>query len=205
MNEKFSQLWVMAQQDRKKATTLAVLLVVAVAMGVRALLSGGGGPSRASAAPATRAAASAPKAGAGAAAPTMDQALASLRPQTRLSTRGAPPRDLFHSSWAVIGSTEGEGSGKSGAGLADNGNGASAEDPRSRVESEAQELRLRSTMLGASPLAVIEHSEGDAAKRRVAKPGEQIAGFTVVRIEAHLVELEKDGVRIVLQQERPAP
>mgnify|MGYP001241432733 CR=1 FL=1 len=203
MNEKFSQLWVMVQQDRKKATTLAILLVVAVAMGLRALVSGGGGgPSRASAAPTARSSPSAAKPGP---APTMDQALAALRPQTRLSTMGAPPRDLFHSTWAVIGSTDGEASGKSGAGLADNGKGPWAEDPRARVEAEAEKLRLRSTLLGANPLAVIERSEGGEAKRRVARPGEQIDGFRVVRIEAHLVELEKDGVRIVLEQERPAP
>ncbi len=203
MNNRFAELWAMAQQDRKKATTLAILLAVALAMGVRALVTGGGGPSRAAAAPSLR---GAPAAKSVAPGPTMDQSLAALRPQRRLSTLGAPPRDLFRSTWAVIGSDNEEGSGKSGVGLADNGNGApAAEDPRARVEAEAAKLRLRSTLLGASPLAVIERSEGGAAKRRVARPGEQVDGFRVVRIEAHLVELEKDGVRIVLEQERPTP
>lgn len=203
MNERFNDLWVMVQQDRKKAATLGALMVVAVAMGIRAIVSGAGGPSKAAAAPAV-------KSGAGAAskaaAPlTMEQALASLRPQQRLSMDGVPPRDLFHSTWAVIGGVESEGGGKSPAGLADNATGAPPEDPRLRVEKEASALRLRSTLLGGSPLAVIERAESGAARRQVARLGESVEGFRVIRIDAHEIEVEKDGVRVVIEQSRPSP
>lgn len=204
MNERFNDLWVMVQQDRKKAATLCVLMVVAVAMGIRAIVSGAGGPSKAAAA--TPAA----KGGAGgvakAAAPlTIEQALASLRPQQRLSLDGAPPRDLFHSTWAVIGSLESEGGEKSPAGLADNATGAPPEDPRLRIEEEASALRLRSTLLGGNPLAVIERPEGGGARRQVARLGESVEGFRVIRIDAHEIEVEKDGVRVVIEQSRPTP
>lgn len=204
MNERFNDLWVMVQQDRKKAATLCVLMVVAVAMGIRAIVSGAGGPSKAAAAtPAS-------KGGSGAAsksaAPlTIEQALASLRPQQRLSLDGAPPRDLFHSTWAVIGSLDPAGGGKSSSGLADNATAAPPEDPRQRIETEAAGLRLRSTLLGGNPLAVIERAEGSAARRQVARLGESVDGFRVIRIEAHEIEVEKDGVRIVIEQSRPAP
>lgn len=203
MNERFNDLWVMVQQDRKKAATLGALMVVAVAMGIRAIVSGAGGPSKAAAAPAV-------KSGAGAAskaaAPlTMEQALASLRPQQRLSMDGVPPRDLFHSTWAVIGGVESEGGGKSPAGLADNATGAPPEDPRLRVEKEASALRLRSTLLGGNPLAVIERAESGAARRQVARLGESVEGFRVIRIDAHEIEVEKDGVRVVIEQSRPSP
>lgn len=204
MNERFNDLWVMVQQDRKKAATLCVLMVVAVAMGIRAIVSGAGGPSKASAA------APAAKGGAGAAtkaaAPlTIEQALASLRPQQRLSQDGLPPRDLFHSTWAVIGGLESEGGGKSPAGLADNATGAPQEDPRLRIEQEASVLRLRSTLLGGNPLAVIERAEAGAARRQVARLGESVEGFRVIRIDAHEIEVEKDGVRVVIEQSRPTP
>lgn len=203
MNERFNDLWVMVQQDRKKAATLGALMLVAFAMGIRAIVSGAGGPSKASAA------APAAKSGAGpapkAAALTIEQSLASLRPQQRLALAGAPPRDLFHSTWAVIGGLESEGGGKSPAGLADNATGAPPEDPRALVESEAAGLRLRSTLLGGNPLAVIERAEGGATRRQVARLGESVEGFRVIRIEAHEIEVEKDGVRVVIEQSRPTP
>ncbi|MBL0922562.1 MAG: hypothetical protein IBJ10_10595 [Phycisphaerales bacterium] len=201
MNERLMEIWTLAQQDRKKAATLGALLLVALVMGVRAIVSGSGGPSRAAAAPAARGMA-APTAGKPAGM-TMEQTLAALRPQQRVSLVAGPPRDLFRSTWAVIGADADGVEGKSGAGGADNADGSGG--VRERVEREAASLRLRSTMLGARPLAVIEGSAGGGARRRVARMGEELDGFRVVRIEAHLVELEKEGVRVAIEQSRPTP
>ncbi len=127
MRQKFHELWTLAQQDRRKAATLGILMLVAVGMGVRTIVSGIGGPRAATAA--------APRPSGGAAAPvaapiSVEDSLASLRAPTRTSPSGPPDRDLFKSGWALAAALEqsasapGQSPGGGGGGGAGTGAGA---------------------------------------------------------------------------------
>lgn len=73
-----------------------------------------------------------------------------------------------------------------------------------QVRTQSERLRLRSTMLGARPVAVIELTgSGEEQAPELVRPGESIAGFEVVQVRAHSVLLSKDGVMIELQHEKP--
>jgi len=70
-----------------------------------------------------------------------------------------------------------------------------------KVSDQAAGLRLRSTMIGANPIAVIESADsGDAS--RVLRVGESVADFELVEVRAQSVVLQKSGVRVVLSRER---
>lgn len=72
-----------------------------------------------------------------------------------------------------------------------------------RVRMESSGLRLRSTMLGARPVAVIEWKDGRNVTSEVVRPGGSVAGFEVVQVRAQSVLLSKDGVMVELQREKP--
>jgi hypothetical protein len=200
MKQRLLEIWTVAKQDRKKTATLGTLVLVALVMGIRALASGSAGPRQASAAgPAMKTTT--------AIAPieslSVEDALALLRPQDRHGTGMPPDRDLFKSDWAVMGPPSGATGGKSEAQDADNPDAPlSAEGRREQIQHEASTLRLRSTMLGANPVAVIEKTGAGASAPRIARLGAEFEGFLVAVIEAHRVELEKEGVRIVLEQNK---
>ena len=63
-------------------------------------------------------------------------------------------------------------------------------DPVKTIQDLAKELELQSTICGKKPLA---HING-----RVVQPGEDIAGFTLERVEPQRVILQRDGIRVAL-------
>jgi hypothetical protein len=70
------------------------------------------------------------------------------------------------------------------------------------VRAEASRLRLRSTMVGSVPIAVIETDER-GAERAVLRPGDHYAGFLLVEVSSRSVIVEKNGVRVELSISLP--
>lgn len=208
MNATLAKYWVHITAEPKKAAVLAVLAVVAVFMIGRTAIRSMSGPAPAAASVRTRAAPAANVKGAEAQTRIVFRALAPIRDPD------APPmvRDIFALSAAHFPPTgpdnapDGRGA-KSPAGLDD-----ITDDPRSaqrveeRVRTLAQSLRLRSTLMGAAPMVVIEHGGSGASGTRrssVLRIGDAVDGFTLVEVTRHWVEVEMDGVRVRL--ELPAP
>lgn len=92
------------------------------------------------------------------------------------------------------------------AGEADEGGKDSEAAQRSelarRVLAESERFRLKSTLLGRTPMAVIQDAKG-SGRSEVVRPGERIGGFELVGVHAHGVVLEKDGVRVELRRTLP--
>lgn len=80
--------------------------------------------------------------------------------------------------------------------------GVAALSERERIEKqvleEASTLRLRSTLLGVSPIAVIELVGKSKTRSVVLKVGDVHNGFQLVEVQAHSITLEKEGVRVDL-------
>ncbi|RMH24210.1 MAG: hypothetical protein D6693_10195 [Planctomycetota bacterium] len=197
MNQSLLQFWAIVTADRKKAAMLGALVLVAGGLWVRAALTTG--PSRA-------------KAGAGGGIVTLqadggeDEGPAEPDLRRTVTVTPAPrnTRDLFALSDALVSLSsqmepDASGAPKSASGSDDNTQrpGARARDRERRVRDEASSLRLRSTMIGASPIAVIETPEGNR-HGVVVRPGDVVEGFRVVAIRTHEVELEKDGVSVTI-------
>ncbi len=69
---------------------------------------------------------------------------------------------------------------------------------RQRVLEEARELTLRSTVVGAEPIAVLESRLSGSPERVVLRAGESAFGFTLLRVTNRKAALEKDGVEVEL-------
>lgn len=65
------------------------------------------------------------------------------------------------------------------------------EERQNKVREQARGLKLQTTMLGATPRAMIQGS--------LLKVGESIQGFEIVEIRSRRVVVKKDGVRIELE------
>lgn len=79
---------------------------------------------------------------------------------------------------------------------------------RARVAKEAEGLRLKSTIVGQSPIAVLEvlgRRDGGSrgTDRVVLRPGQSAEGFTLVEVRTQTVVLEKEGIQIELSRELP--
>ena len=68
------------------------------------------------------------------------------------------------------------------------------------VREEAESLRLKSTLMGPNPMAVIESSISGQRVSRTLRPGDRIDGFLLLTVESRLVVLEKHGERIELER-----
>ncbi len=67
------------------------------------------------------------------------------------------------------------------------------------IRTEAERFRLRSTLLGAQPIAVIAIGGGPSGQRsEMLRIGEAIEGFELIEIQQRSVTVEKDGVRVRL-------
>lgn len=71
------------------------------------------------------------------------------------------------------------------------------------VRGEAAKLRLRSTILGASPIMVIEAASNKKTRSVVLGVGDEVDGFSVIEIRRFSVLIEKNGVRVELTRELP--
>jgi hypothetical protein len=80
---------------------------------------------------------------------------------------------------------------------------AHADAVAERVMKEAASLRLRGSLIGSTPMAVIEVTGKRADKGNVVRPGQVVEGFTLIEVHSTGVVLEKDGVRVELRRVLP--
>ena len=78
-----------------------------------------------------------------------------------------------------------------------------ADEPGQRAQRDAQRLRLRGTLLGSAPMAVIEVIGSKDRRGTVVRPGQEVEGFVVSEIRAAAVVLERDGVKVELKRALP--
>lgn len=208
MKRKLRELWVVVTDDRRKATALAALLLVLAVMGVKTMVDGAG-PRGSRAALKGDSASSVADAGQDAVTRTMAalgggpaSRVISLAPTPRLS------RNLFaldESHFPLPVQTEPlRTSPKTSTDATVEARPENADEVKARViarvEEQAKSLRLRSTLLGQSPIAVIE-SKG--RERNVVRIGQVVDGFTLVEVATNSVLLEMESVRVRLTLARP--
>jgi hypothetical protein len=204
-----------AKADPKKATTLAVLVTVMAVMWYRVMSGGAGGPSSASAyqvpgafgaSTAFGAAPGTPTSADAAARPTRSAAAIAALQEWALRRPIAPlSRNLFVVNYDLF-PTDGarppetavrvdRGDGfwdqlaKSMAARADQ-----IKEHRARVETlraEAARLKVQSTLMGASPKALVNG--------RLVGVGDVVASFRVTRIEARRIVVEREGIKFGLR------
>lgn len=197
IREKLAELRLELEADKKKTAVLAALALVGLVLGVRWLAGEMGGPSRASAAETSGGPSGRPTAlGKPLRAPE-------LREPARYGAEDASTiRDPFLLSAEAFGLVResaapadlGPKSGEQGVEIAEQ-DGESGPD-LDAIRALASELKLRSTMLGATPMAVFELGGASGKGRVVARVGEPVGGFTLVEVTAGGAVLELDGVRI---------
>lgn len=204
MNEHLARLKIAILSDKRKAGILAALVVVGVGMWIRAAVVSSG-PSRAraespvsdSAAPSSHGAEK-----------DSSKASESARPEKIVPLPASPAleRDLFRPSAQLLPpSSQTDASDGSDAKSAIGNVETPEERERMRrlalvrsVQEEASRLRLRSVMVGASPIAVIERPGESGSEGKVVRVGDEVAGFTVDRIERERVLLSRSGVEVEL-------
>jgi len=71
------------------------------------------------------------------------------------------------------------------------------------VRQEAERLRLKSTILGSNPIAVIEAPQKGKTRSVVLGVGDELDGFKLIEIQRFSVLIEKNGVRVELTRSLP--
>lgn len=67
-----------------------------------------------------------------------------------------------------------------------------------RVLQESQRLTLRSTVVGAEPIAVVEVKRTGSPERVILRTGDTVLGFTLVRVVNRRAVFEKEGIEVTL-------
>ncbi len=207
MRRRMSELWAMLLLDRKRAGLLCLLFVGLLFSVGRVIVDAG--PSRASARERTDAGGIPGMAGSFSAVTVEDLRMSG--PTIDVERPAPISRNLFAYDRSYFPEPPQEESTvqvapKSPLGTDDTtGSEDRSEFERAveRVRMESSGLRLRSTMLGARPVAVIEWKVGKQVSSEVIHPGGSVAGFEVVQVRAQSVLLSKDGVMVELQREKP--
>ncbi len=199
MNNPGTEFWVMVTSDKRKSGILIGLVVVLSVVSGRALL--GAGPAEASA---TSTSASRRERMFSDASAMVDvEATGTLIPVQRPIMTD---RNIFRLDPTIFPPPPQTDPSES---LGQNSRSELADDPAEtlRYEREVAEqevrrqlakLRLRSTVLGTRPLALIEVVSGRSGKKIWARPGDPVGSFTLVRVESQIVVLELDGVEFEL-------
>jgi len=198
------------QRDAKRTAVLGVLAVVAVVMVARAVLTRTPKSAKAAARAAARTAPpnSQPDA-AGGWTPAARREDKARREEYLANMNRRISRDLFRPNLEYFPLAGGTGAvaiarAPAGPGWFDEVRDFAAEKDRSRqaerirrstVRSEAGSLSLTSTMMGNSPIAVING--------RLLRPGEKINGFRLVGISRRMCTLTKEGVTVELYMKAP--
>lgn len=211
MRTKLTEAWVAITADKKKAAVLGVLTLVALATVTKALLSQRKQPGLR---PSAQASGPAQTSGArGAALVKAENPVVRVEaPVVRLAAIPPLSRNLFLASerhFPYPAQTEASSGtpAKSPDGTDEKSEEeierALAEERARLVNKEASGLRLRSTMLGTSPVAVVESGKGARGGSAVLRVGQTFEGFTLVEVHRESAILEKNGVRVEIRLPLP--
>lgn len=209
MKAKLTEAWIAITSDKKKAVVLGALTLVALVTVTRALLT-----QRKPAA--LRPVATTPHAPDGATGVTLVKAenrpTSEDAPVVRLASIAPLSRNLFlpseqHFPYPAQTDVTRPAAPKSPAGTDEI---SEEEIERIRLEEqvrlvteESARLRLRSTMLGASPAAVIESGKGARGASAVLRVGQSHDGFVLIEVRRESAILEKNGVRVEIRLPLP--
>ena len=193
-----TEFWVLATSDKRKAGLLIGLVGVLLLVSGRALLNAGPAEASATSSSQTR----------------RERMFSDAPSQVVLEATGVympvqrpkmPGRNVFDFDPAVFpppAQTD------LSVSLPPNSRTELADDPaeipsvQELAEQEAMrfltKLRLRSTVLGSKPLALIEEVSGRTSRRTWARPGDPVGPFTLERVESRSVVLEMNGVEYEL-------
>lgn len=206
MNQRLLQFWIIITADRKKAFALCTLLLSAVSLWARnAFTSGDDARPQGTAVSADGAGGSDHASGGGGVGDgTRGRRRVSIPPITPLRRDLFATNEEYFSSSAQTDSAD-EDNAKSAAGNDDNPKAQREMAQRlleRRVRREAEELRLRSTMMGALPIAVIETKSSGSSAGVVVRVGQTIDGFRLIEVGRDIAVLEKEGVLVELGRRR---
>ena len=196
------EMWILMLADRKKAGALAALGAVLLFMLGRQILEVG----PASASGSTPASENEILEG-GRRAITLDE-LRVEGPMIDVATPAPAGRNVFGFNERAFpdpaqsppSSEVGEKSDTEGAESPAVAERARAEQIARLVREEAGGLRLKSTLMGPNPMAVIEAGTRGRGSPRTLRIGDQVEGFTLVHVEVSRVVLEKHGVEVELER-----
>ena len=194
MKGKLEEFWVVLMDDKKKAFALGGLAVVALGLWARAGLNGG--PSEASAQT-------------GVIATTENDAeeaeTAPERERVEVGAIADLSRDLFDPTVlrpAPPAQPEPEPETLAKSEDAGTDEPASIEpvvpDFAAELRREAERIRLRSTMVGSVPIAVME-LEGDESSRAIVRIGGRFGSFDLTEVTARSAVLQSQDVRVELR------
>lgn len=207
MNKQLQETWAVLTADKKKATALGALALLSGGLWIRAAVMSGPSQAAASTHETTTDTTNKHSSSAGASA-----AAGGVNPETfpaiTLEAVGDLNRDLFALSDALLASSaqmEQAGSDRPKSARRNDDKSlrtatTRAQTVEERVRDEAQGLHLRSTMIGANPIAVIEVAGATGRSSPVLRLGDHVAGFVLRVVRAQEVELEKEGVRVTLSR-----
>jgi len=216
MKSRLMETWVALTSDKRRASALGALVMIALLMWARAaFMSGDKGPAPAKAsATAGEVAGASGNNGPSTTIRTDESPGASVAGAVELPPTPPLERDLFAYSREYFPE-----SAQTDSTAQDDPKSAPAQDdnPADESESEEQEdeqsllvradaarwLRLRSLMLGKEPVAVIESTAPHDPRSTVIRVGESIAGFTLIGVAARTVTVERDGVQVELTLPTP--
>lgn len=211
MHERVQKMWIELTADRRKAAMLGGLIIVAAGMWVRYGLQSGG-PTQAAAQTPTGAVASE-------SALALDSAFAELtrvreqlaagvkvirRP--RYSDRDVFTLDPDHFPIPIESDLTSQEDPKSPVVFVETPEERAARERESRlrrVTQEADQLRLRSVMVGSRLAAVIEATVERQTTSHVLRPGQSVEGFVLVEVHTDRVLLEKEGVMVEMFIQAP--
>jgi hypothetical protein len=205
MKPRMSKLMVLVHAERKKLGVLGILVLALGLASLRALVLSG--PRSANAAPGARSEES-PDGN----VPGAGRRTAGHRPDIRTTIPAELTRDLFaldESQFPRPSQTEPPDSvdPKSAPAKVETSSRVEPrqeeDPPEVRIAEELRKLRLKGTILGGSPMAVIELAGQKDKRGTVVRPGESIEGFTLIEVVNGGVVLEKDGVRVELKRALP--
>ncbi len=203
MKRSLIELWVRVTSDRRKASVLGALLIIAGGMWLRTMLIADNAPRKARASVNSKIASIDAGEGSGNSIGDREK---SKRLRIEIPAPPALDRDLFALSaryFSLSSQTEAPAQEppKSAQGTVENPHEQELLRQQAlvrRINEEAAELRLRSTIVGANPFAVIESGASGKSSGMVVGLGGTIRGFQLVEVRSRSVVLEKSGVQVEL-------
>lgn len=199
MKQRCAEFWVMLTSDKRKAGVLLALALLAVGLWFKMLLTQEPSSASASTIEATSAGSSDVPGG----VVRVGTGGFEIAPLVVLPRTEALARDLFAPGPVYarqpLQPEQADASGPKSAQGSDDNSPVSPELRRMELErvvrEEASRLHLSSIMIGANPIAVIQH-DGSNGARSVLHVGDVILGFELVEVSARSAVLSKNGIRV---------
>lgn len=193
MNQWIQDLKVRLESDPKKAGILAVLGLVLLFTGGKALLGGGPKATRANA----TATANSPLDGAG--EPTTRRVHITVPNPVERNVFALQPSAFPLPSQPDPDRKDSPNPRKGNAETTETDASQSAREFEQRFESALSDLRLTSVLVGRQTMALVEVRQGKEKTRVFARLGDTVGKFTVVEVQPRLIVLEWNGKRAELR------